>query len=306
VSPVVDCIVVLFTIKPLYTAHRMFENENMVEMDDEEFLLIRDFIYDHCGLFFETDSKYLLEKRLSRRITLHQISNYRDYYLYLKYDRRRDEELSTVLDILTTNETYFFREGYQLKAFTEEIVPEITGRKREKVLKIWSAGCSTGEEPYTIAMLIIDLMKNGSLSGWNIEILGSDISQRVLGVARKGVYSPSSFRETEERYMSYFEEEDGKKRIKDEVRKLVTITHLNLLDSSKISLLKTMDVIFCRNVIIYFDIKAKKRVMQGFYDKLDKGGYLLLGHSESLMNISALFDLKHLKNDLVYQKPESK
>ena len=281
----------------------MFENENMAEMDDEEFLLIRDFIYDHCGLFFETDSKYLLEKRLSRRITLHQISSYRDYYLYLKYDRCRDEELSTVLDLLTTNETYFFREGHQLKAFTEEIVPEITGRKREKVLKIWSAGCSTGEEPYTIAMLLLDLMKNGSLNGWHIEILGSDISQRVLGVARKGVYSPSSFRETEERYMSYFEEDDGKKSIKDEVRQLVTITHLNLLDSSKISLLKTMDIIFCRNVIIYFDIKAKKRVMQEFYDRLDKGGYLLLGHSESLMNISALFDLKHLKNDMVYQKP---
>jgi len=173
------------------------------------------------------------------------------------------------------------------------------------VLKIWSAGCSTGEEPYTIAMLLLDLMKKGGLNGWHIEILGSDISQRVLGVARKGVYSPSSFRETEEGYMSYFEEDDGKKRIKDEVRKLVTITHLNLLDSSKISLLKTMDVIFCRNVIIYFDITAKKRVMQGFYDKLDKGGYLLLGHSESLMNISALFDLKHLKNDLVYQKPVS-
>ncbi|MEK6725749.1 MAG: protein-glutamate O-methyltransferase CheR [Deltaproteobacteria bacterium] len=281
----------------------MFENKNMVEMHDEEFLLIRDFIYDHCGLFFETDSKYLLEKRLSGRIALHQISSYRDYYLYLKYDRLRDEELSTVLDLLTTNETYFFREGYQLKAFTEEIVPEITGRKREKVLRIWSAGCSTGEEPYTIAMMLVDLMKNGVLNGWHIEILGSDISQRVLGVARKGAYSPSSFRETDKRYMSYFEEDDGKKRIKDEVRKLVTFTHLNLLDSSKISLLKTMDVIFCRNVIIYFDIKAKKRVMQEFYDRLDKGGYLLLGHSESLMNISALFDLKHLKNDMVYQKP---
>lgn len=281
----------------------MFINETAVVMDDEEFLLIRDLIYDHCGLFFETDSKYLLEKRLSRRLSVHQIAGYRDYYLFLKYDKSRDEELSNVIDLLTTNETYFFREGYQLKAFTDEILPEITNRKREKVLRIWSAGCSSGEEPYTIAMLLLDLMKKGGLDGWRVEILGSDISQRVLGMARKGIYSPSSFRETEERYMSYFEEEDGKKRIKDEVRKLVTIMHLNLMDSSKISLIRTMDVIFCRNVIIYFDIKAKKRVMQGFHDKLDSGGYLLLGHSESLMNISTLFDLKHLKNDLVYQKP---
>ena len=158
----------------------MFINETAVVMDDEEFLLIRDLIYDHCGLFFETDSKYLLEKRLSRRLSVHQIAGYRDYYLFLKYDKSRDEELSNVIDLLTTNETYFFREGYQLKAFTDEILPEITNRKREKVLRIWSAGCSSGEEPYTIAMLLLDLMKKGGLDGWRVEILGSDISQRVL------------------------------------------------------------------------------------------------------------------------------
>ncbi len=278
-------------------------NENTIEMDDEEFLLIRDIIHDNYGLYFDPSSKYLLEKRLSRRLSTHQLTTFADYYLFLKYDGHKGEEFSAVIDLLTTNETYFFREGYQLKAFTDEIVPEIVNRKKEKTLRIWSAGCSTGEEPYTIAILLLELMGKGLLKGWNIEILGSDISQRVLGVARKGVYGPSSFRETDERYLSFFEDEDGKKKARDDVKKLVTITHLNLLDSNKISLLKTMDVIFCRNVIIYFDIKAKKKVIQGFYDKLDNNGYLLLGHSESLMNISTLFDLKHLKNDMVYQKP---
>src|SRR3990172_1884882 len=281
----------------------MLINENTIEMDDEEFLLIRDLIHDNYGLYFDTGSKYLLEKRLSRRLSTHQLTTFRDYYLFLKYDCHKDEEFSAVIDLLTTNETYFFREGYQLKAFTDEIVPEIVSRKKEKTLRIWSAGCSTGEEPYTIAILLLELMGKGLLKGWNIEILGSDISQRVLWVARKGVYGPSSFRETDGRYLSFFEDEDEKKRARDDVRKLVTITHLNLLDSNKMSLLKTMDVIFCRNVIIYFDIKAKKKVIQGFYDKLDNNGYLLLGHSEWLMNISTLFDLKHLKNDLVYQKP---
>lgn len=281
----------------------MLLNENTVEMDDEEFLFIRDLIHDQFGLYFDTDSKYLLEKRLSRRLAIHQLATFRDYYLFLKYDSRRDEEFSTVIDLLTTNETYFFREGYQLRAFTDEIIPDILDRKREKTLRIWSAGCSTGEEPYTIAILLLELMGKGLLKGWHIEILGSDISQRVLGVARKGVYGPSSFRETDDKYLSFFEKEDGKRRIRDEIRSLVTITHLNLLDSNKTSLLKKMDVIFCRNVIIYFDIKAKKKVIQGFYEKMENGGYLLLGHSESLMNISTLFDLKHLKNDLVYQKP---
>lgn len=282
----------------------MLINENTTRMSDDEFLLIRDFIYDHCGLYFGDDSRYLLENRLSRRLSLHQISAFRDYYLFLKYDKHKEEELSTVIDLITTNETYFFREGYQLKAFTEEILPEVLDRKKEKTLRIWSAGCSTGEEPYTISILLMELMQKGGLQGWHIDILGSDISQRVLGVARKGVYGPSSFRETDERYLSYFEDaEGGKRRVKDEVRKLITFTHLNLLDSSKISLLRTVDVILCRNVIIYFDVKAKKKVIQGFYDKLDSGGYLLLGHSESLMNISAHFELKHLKNDMVYQKP---
>lgn len=281
----------------------MLINEDIVKMDDEEFLLLRDLIHEQYGLYFDSDSKYLLEKRLSKRLSTHQLTTFRDYYLFLKYDGRKGDELSAVIDLLTTNETYFFREGYQLKAFTEEIVPEIIDRKKDKVLRIWSAGCSTGEEPYTIAILLLELMGKGLFKDWNIEILGSDISQRVLGTARKGVYGQSSFRETDERYLSFFEDEDGKKRVKDEVKKMVAITHLNLLDSNRISLLKTMDVIFCRNVIIYFDAKAKKKVIQGFYDKLAGNGYLLLGHSESLMNVSTLFDLKHLKNDLVYQKP---
>ena len=283
----------------------MILSENTVEMDEDEFLSIRNLIYDQCGLYFETDSKYLLEKRLSRRLYVHQFTSFKDYFLFLKYDSRRDEEFSAVVDLLTTNETYFFREGYQLRAFTDEIIPEIMSRKKDKTLRIWSAGCSTGEEPYTIAILLLELMEKVNLKDWQIDILGSDISQRVLGSARKGIYGPSSFRETDSRYLSFFEDEDGKKRIKDEVRKLVTISQLNLLDSNKTGLLKKMDVIFCRNVIIYFDLKAKKKVIQGFYDKLDDGGYLLLGHSESLMNISTLFDLKHLKNDLVYQKPIS-
>lgn len=282
----------------------MLINGNTARIDDEEFLSIRDLLYDYCGLYFDNDNKFLLENRLSRRLSIHQLTSFKDYYLFLKYDRKRDEELSTVIDLITTNETYFFREAYQLKAFTEEIIPEIVTRKKDKAVRIWSAGCSTGEEPYSIAILLLELIKKGSLNGWHIDILGSDISQRVLGVARKGIYSPYSFRDTAGWYLTYFEKDEGdKKRIKDQVKNLVTFTHLNLLDSNKTSLLKTVDIIFCRNVIIYFDIKAKKKVIQGFYDKLDSGGYLLLGHSESLMNISTHFRLKHLKNDMVYQKP---
>ena len=140
---------------------------------------------------------------------------------------------------------------------------------------------------------------------WRVEILGSDINQRVLHTARKGVYKKSAHRVTSpEMLAKYFiEEEKGNYRIADRVRELVSFSYLNLLDPHKTSLISNMDVIFCRNVIIYFDKEAKKKVIESFYEKLREGGYLLLGHSESLINISNAFALRTLKNDMVYEKP---
>lgn len=282
----------------------MFTLEPEILMTDEEFRLIRDLVYKHCGLYFNPDSKYLLEKRLSRRLPLHQLATFRDYYHFLKFSAKRDDELSDIMDVLTTNETYFFREPFQLKAFTDEILPEIKSereRRGDRSLRIWSAGCSTGEEPYTIAMLILEL---GIFSGWRIEIIGTDISHRVLQHARRGIYGRTSFRATDDFYIKrFFVEEEGNYKINNDVRSLVTISHLNLFDAGRLALLGRMDVIFCRNVIIYFDQAAKKNVIESFYRSLREGGYLLLGHSESLMNISTSFALRHLKNDMVYQRP---
>lgn len=281
----------------------IFSAEPEVQMSDEEFRLIRDLVYSHCGLFFNDESRYLLEKRLARRLPTHQLSGFKEYYHFLKYGRKKEQELSDIMDVLTTNETYFFREAFQLKAFTDEIIPEIRSAKEkagDKTLRVWSAGCSSGEEPYTIAML---LMEMGCFDGWRLEIIGTDISHRVLQIARKAVYGRSSFRATDDAYLKrYFQEHEGRFRIADRVKELVTINHLNLFDENRIALLGKMDVIFCRNVIIYFDQLAKKKVVDSFYRALRDGGYLLLGHSESLMNISNAFALKHLKNDMVYQK----
>ena len=275
-------------------------------MSNEEFRLLRDCVYNHCGIFFDDDSKYLLEKRLARRLIALNITSFHDYYHYLKYHRNKDQELMDIMDILTTNETYFFREAFQLKAFTDEIIPELLHAKLSsgnRSLRIWSAGCSTGEEPYTIAML---LHGNPELRGWNIEIVGTDISQRVLQHARRAVYGKSAFRTTDENYVKrFFVEQDGGLKVCSEIRDLVTISHLNLFDGNRMVMLGKMDLIFCRNVIIYFDPAAKKRVVESFFTTLYEGGYLLLGHSESLMNVSTQFTLRHFKNDMIYQKPES-
>lgn len=282
-----------------------FNFSNGHTMSDDEFCLLRDCIYGHCGIYFDSDSKYILEKRLSGRLNDLNLLSFYDYYHYLKYNRNKDQELMDIMDVLTTNETYFFRESFQLKAFTDEIIPEIIkikGSKGNRSLRIWSAGCSTGEEPYTIAMLLSSIPE---LKGWNIEIIGTDISQRVLQHARRAVYGKASFRTTEDHYLRSFfiPQEDGYK-VNDSIRKLVTISHLNLFDTGRMNMLGKMDIIFCRNVIIYFDRAAKKRVVESFHNALYDGGFLLLGHSESLMNVTTLFTLRHFKNDMIYQKPD--
>lgn len=274
-------------------------------MSDDEFQLLRDCIYAHCGIFFDQDSKYILEKRLSHRLTDLNLQSFHDYYHYLKYNRNKEQELMDIMDVLTTNETYFFRESFQLKAFSEEIIPELIKRKSargERSLRIWSAGCSTGEEPYTIAMLLSTIPE---LIGWKIEIIGTDISQKVLQQARRAVYGRSSFRATEEADLKrFFHVQDDGYKVNDSIRELVTISHLNLFDTHRLTMLGKVDLIFCRNVIIYFDLAAKKRVIESFHSTLYDGGFLLLGHSESLMNITTLFTLRHFKNDMIYQKPD--
>jgi chemotaxis protein methyltransferase CheR len=281
----------------------MFFKDETIELPDDVFRLMRDFIREYCGMYFDDNSKYLLERRLSRRVRLHQFKSFKDYYHFLNYDRRRDDELVEVIDSLTTNETYFFREEAQLRAFTDEAVPEILARNKDKSkLKIWSAGCSTGEEPYTLAML---LMEKGYPSKLDIEIIGSDINQKVLAVARRGLYKRGSFRTASEYHVAkYFKEEPaGTFKISDDVKKFVNFSYLNLFDNYKLSFIKDIDIIFCRNVIIYFNAESKRRLIGTFFDKLVPGGYLMLGHAETLMNISTSFELVHFKNDMVYRKP---
>lgn len=281
-----------------------FSLANDILLSDEEYLQLRDCIYRYSGIHFGADSRYLLEKRLSRRMTSLNILSFREYIHFLKYSRDKDQEMMDIMDILTVNETYFFRESYQLKAFTDEIIPELLRRASKtnsRSLHIWSAGCSTGEEAYTIAMLLLDI---AALRGWKFTIIGTDISQRVLRQARHGVYGPSAFRATDDYYRKrFFHQHADGLRINDDVRECVTFSHLNLFDADRIIMLGKMDLVFCRNVIIYFDLDAKKKVVETFYNALADGGFLLLGHSESLMNISTQFTLRHFKNDMIYQKP---
>jgi chemotaxis protein methyltransferase CheR len=271
-------------------------------MSDLEFRMFSDLLREHCGLSFGPDLRYLLEKRVASRVNQLGVGSFAAYHYLLRHAATGDEELAQLVDEVTTNETYFLRERNQLVALLHEILPELAARRRAPgPLQIWSAGCSSGEEPYSIVILALEA---GLQPGRDFRLYASDIDRTVLRRARAGVYRAASFREMERRLQDrYFVEKEGTWRISDEVKRHVCFAHMNLLKPSRAGLLGPLDVVLCRNVIIYFDLESKRRVIGTFADKLRPGGYLLLGHSESLINLSNALQLRHLRSDLVYRKP---
>jgi chemotaxis protein methyltransferase CheR len=273
-------------------------------LTDAEFRMFANLVREHAGLDFNESCRFLLERRLSRRVRELELDSFAAYHYRIRNGRSGSEEFPNLIDELTTNETYFFREQSQLRALIDEIFEELQldrDKRGGRPINVWSAGCSSGEEPYSIAMLAREA---GLKLGADVHVYASDISRRMLRKARKGIYRESSFRETDPHLREkYFLEKDGLWQISDDLKRDVDFIHLNLLDTSKIALLRTMDVILCRNVIIYFDIDTKCEVIRTFYEKLRPGGHLLLGHSESLINLSTSFELRHLRRDLVYRRP---
>jgi chemotaxis protein methyltransferase CheR len=277
-----------------------------MKLSDAEYRMFSDLLRRRCGLHFGPDARFLLEKRLARRLRDLEMNSFAAYHYRIRSATPHDEEFANLIDELTTNETYFFRERSQLHALIGEILPEIQAMRpagTTRPVSVWSAGCSSGEEPYSVVILALEA---GMCPGVDLHVYASDISRRMLRKARKGEYREGSFRETEPQLrQKYFSEKDGLWKISDDVKKHVDFIHLNLLDRSKIALLGSMDVILCRNVIIYFNAETKREVIQTFHEKLRPGGHLLLGHSESLINLSNSFELRHLRHDLVYRRPLS-
>lgn len=268
----------------------------------DQFRLLRDLINEHAGLHYDDDSLYVFDRRLGERVVALELSGFDEYYKYLRFNIRGQAELEEAIEALTTKETYFFRQEYQLRAFRDELLPRIAqANAPRRRLTIWSAGCSSGEEVYTSAMLVD---QSGRFRGWDVRIIGSDISRSNVAFARRGVYRGASFRTTPaEQLRTYFDEKDDGYHVVDYVKKMCHFGQLNLLDGGKAAIVGRVDAIFCRNVLIYFDVRSRRRVIDNLYDRLVPGGYLLLGHSESLLNVSTAFELVHLQEDLVYRKP---
>lgn len=258
-------------------------------MSLEEFRLLRELVNETCGIRFESDAMYAMERRLRERLTALGLTSYRAYYQRLRYHPDAQAELENAVDVLTTNETYFFREAYQLEVLEREILPELKERNaRSKRLTIWSAGCSTGEEPYTLAMVLSDFAARWP--GFGFSILGTDISGEVLKKAVAGIYdhqkiAPVPMPMRKKYLLRSKDRTRNVVRVIPEIRSRVTFQRLNLMESD-FRLRESFDVIFFRNVIIYFDRPTQERVLHSVCRHLKPEGALFLGHSETLNGLN--------------------
>jgi chemotaxis protein methyltransferase CheR len=266
---------------------------------DTTFQDLRDFIYEHSGIYIADTKKYLIENRLARILQNKNLNSYEDYLKVIKFCTNGNE-LARLFDAVTTNETYFFREIEQLNVFIEEFLPKLlTQRNGTNSVKIWSAACSSGEEPYSIAMMLQE--KNPSNMKYSIH--ASDICESVLSSAKKGLYSSYSIRNVPPPYLNkYFNKKEQLFSLSPDIKNTVSFKKINLIDEKSVKLIRGMDIIFCRNVLIYFDAKAKQKVVSHLYNALNPGGYLCIGSSESLHNVTRAFRPSVINKVIIYQK----
>jgi chemotaxis protein methyltransferase CheR len=276
------------------------------EISLEEFQKFREFFYRKTGIQFDDNKRYFVDKRLIERIEATQSDSFRNYFTTLRF-QTSGEELQQLTNLMTVNETYFFREDYQFKCLVESMLPAVCANKKPGTrLRIWSIPSSSGEEPYSIAIYLIEHWPQ--IADWDVELISSDIDTDILQKARQGVYSPRSVQHVSPLLLDrYFKKQkSGDFQICNDLRDSVEFTRVNLSEVSDTRPYRNFDVIFCRNLLIYFDDLSRRKAAEVFYDALNPGGFVCLGHSESMSRITSLFNVKKFPEAIVYQKPEQK
>jgi chemotaxis protein methyltransferase CheR len=275
----------------------------------KQLIQIRDLIYQVAGIFQPDNKLRLLEDRCQKRMKVLGVNTLTEYYDCLTVKPIRQVELVSLLNEITIGETCFFRNQPQLDALRNIVLPRILEARTKMALpqlRIWSAGCSTGEEPYTLSMMLLEEL-NGKLKGWNFEISATDLNERSIAHCKQGLYGGYSTRNLTAYFkQKYFSARGENLQVNPDVKGSVTFNRVNLLDDVRMSFLKGFDIIMCCNVLIYFDVLSKKRVIQHFYNNLLAHGYLFLGHSESLYGVSEDFRLVHLPSATAYVKAEKR
>jgi len=275
---------------------------------DPAYSKIRDLIYRISGIYHSEEKLYLLISRCERRMRALDVTSAMEYLEHLTTRGNRDAELRLLLNEITIGETYMFRHPAQLHALHNVIIPEILETKGSigiKRLRFWCAGCSTGEEPHTLAMFLLE-EKDKLLAGWTWDILATDLNDNSLEAARAGVYAEYALRNTSDALRHKYFNDIGNHRFQatDLLKAQIRFDRLNLRDDRRMLFQKGIDVIFCCNVLIYFDLTSKRRVVQHYYANLLPGGYLFLGHAESLFHVDDSFRLVRFAGTTAYLKPK--
>jgi len=276
-----------------------------LELPLEYFIKLRNLIYERTGISYEENKIYYIKKRLQQRMQAGEFTRIEDYIKHLRLFDPKGIEFQELMNLLTVNETYFFREFSQLQVFAEACLEETTHAKWKadaRTIKIFCAGCSTGEEPYTLGIILKEMLDN--FPAWNVLIKAVDIDKNVLRVAQRGVYDQRSIKDVPPSYLkSYFSvTAAGQYAIDDSIKDMVIYEHLNLMDRRALRCEENYDFVFCRNVLIYFDDVSRKQVVDKFYGILRQGGFIFLGHAESLSRISTAFRIRRLNEHIVYQR----
>lgn len=284
----------------LFMALPVFAKET-IELTETDFTKFSRLVYDQSGISLHDGKKELVKARLGKRIRQGNFRSFRDYYDFVVSDPT-GEELIQLLNSISTNFTHFFRENQHFDYLKQEVVPVLKKNMESsrRKIRVWSAGCSTGEEPYTIAITLLEA--RGSGAGWVPEILATDLSTKVLGFARCGIYERKKTQTLSQDLMrKYFLRGENQWRdyvkIKPSVKEVITFQRFNLMDA--LSQKDPFDCIFCRNVMIYFDKETRKALVNRFYNNLEEGGHLFIGHSESLTGMDHPF---HYVKPAIYKK----
>ena len=275
-----------------------------ITISEEDFNKFREFFYRKTGISFESSKRYFVDKRLIDRVNATGSENFRSYFIMLRF-QASGEELQFLTNAMTVNETYFMREEDQFKCLVDSILPEIMKRKaatRNRLIRIWSIPSSSGEEPYSIAMCLLE--RWADIHEWDIEIISSDIDTGILHKAKIGRYSERSIQKLPKAWLNkYFRRVGEGYQINDDLREAVEFTRVNLTEPADTRPYRNFDVIFCRNLLIYFDDVSRKTAAECFYDALTPGGFICLGHSESMSRISPLFKPRKFPEAVIYQRP---
>jgi chemotaxis protein methyltransferase CheR len=271
-------------------------------VSEEDFRRLCEFLYRRTGMVFTEAKRYYVERRVKDRMAATGTTSFASYFVRLRGDLLG--EIEHIVNAFTVNETYFYREDHQLRCLTSDLLPRRTAAKPPLApIRLWSVPCSTGEEPYSIAIWLLENWPQ--VDSYDIEIIGSDIDTRVLEAAYQGVYgSRALMRLAPDLIAKYFTPiGEDRWRIVDELRQSVRFSPVNLIDAQDIGAYGRFDVIFCRNVLIYFDDASRRVAAENLYESLMPGGYICLGHAESMSRISPLFEVRRYSDAIVYQKP---